>query len=105
MNSEKGSVQRAASATSNVATASQREEATLAFWNERKIFEKSLTPSTSSGQAKPEYVFYDGPPFATGTPHYVGMMNYTGFPDEVVIQISILRFLPISGNIKMHISA
>ncbi len=48
----------------------RREEEILAFWNERKIFEKSLNPSTSSGQAKPEYVFYDGPPFATGLPHY-----------------------------------
>ena len=50
--------------------AAKREEATLAFWNANKIFQKSLDPSTSSGQVKPEYVFYDGPPFATGTPHY-----------------------------------
>ncbi|HEY4487479.1 MAG TPA: isoleucine--tRNA ligase [Candidatus Paceibacterota bacterium] len=49
---------------------SKREEEILAFWNEKRIFEKSLAPSTSSGQAKPDYIFYDGPPFATGTPHY-----------------------------------
>ncbi|HEY4527102.1 MAG TPA: isoleucine--tRNA ligase [Candidatus Paceibacterota bacterium] len=63
---EKSDAKRAASTTSNVASASQREEATLAFWNERKIFEKSLTKEAPNG----DYVFYDGPPFATGTPHY-----------------------------------
>jgi len=44
----------------------KREEETLAFWNERKIFEKTLEKSAPNG----EYVFYDGPPFATGLPHY-----------------------------------
>ncbi|MDO8561858.1 MAG: isoleucine--tRNA ligase [bacterium] len=47
-------------------SASQREEKTLAFWKERKIFEKSLQKKAPKG----EYVFYDGPPFATGLPHY-----------------------------------
>ncbi len=44
----------------------KREEATLAFWQERDIFKKSLDKHAPKG----EYVFYDGPPFATGLPHY-----------------------------------
>jgi isoleucyl-tRNA synthetase len=44
----------------------KREEAILAFWEREKIFEKSLNKESPKG----EYVFYDGPPFATGTPHY-----------------------------------
>jgi len=44
----------------------QKEEATLKFWQDNKIFEKSLDKDSPKG----EYVFYDGPPFATGTPHY-----------------------------------
>ncbi|MDO8522638.1 MAG: isoleucine--tRNA ligase [bacterium] len=44
----------------------KREEVTLAFWKEHKIFEKSLQKDAPKG----EYVFYDGPPFATGLPHY-----------------------------------
>ena len=36
------------------------------FWDSEKTFEKSLE-KTSDG--KP-YIFYDGPPFATGLPHY-----------------------------------
>ena len=43
-----------------------REEKTLAFWRENKIFEKTLEKESPKG----EFVFYDGPPFATGTPHY-----------------------------------
>jgi len=46
--------------------AAKREEATLAFWTQERIFEKSLAKKSPKG----EYVFYDGPPFATGTPHY-----------------------------------
>jgi isoleucyl-tRNA synthetase len=45
---------------------SKREEDILAFWNEKKIFEKSLAQESPKG----EYIFYDGPPFATGLPHY-----------------------------------
>ncbi len=36
------------------------------FWNKNKIFEKSLKKSAPKGN----FIFYDGPPFATGTPHY-----------------------------------
>lgn len=43
-----------------------REEKTLAFWRENETFQKSLDKDVPKG----EYVFYDGPPFATGLPHY-----------------------------------
>ena len=42
------------------------EEAILARWETEKTFEKSLA---RPGDKAP-YVFYDGPPFATGLPHY-----------------------------------
>ncbi|HLN18855.1 MAG TPA: class I tRNA ligase family protein [Patescibacteria group bacterium] len=42
------------------------EEEVLVFWNEFKLFEKTLEKS----KGDPLYTFYDGPPFATGTPHY-----------------------------------
>ncbi|MFC1645029.1 isoleucine--tRNA ligase [Patescibacteria group bacterium] len=42
------------------------EEEVLKFWEDNKIFEKSLENRKDSK----EYTFYDGPPFATGTPHY-----------------------------------
>ena len=46
-------------------TLPQQEETILAYWAERKIFEKSLNIHNG-----PVYSFYDGPPFATGLPHY-----------------------------------
>ncbi len=45
---------------------SKREEKVLAFWKENKIFQKSLEKEAPKG----EFIFYDGPPFATGLPHY-----------------------------------
>ena len=44
----------------------RREEEVLKFWKERDIFNKSVAKDAPKG----EYVFYDGPPFATGLPHY-----------------------------------
>src|SRR3989344_1765269 len=44
----------------------EREEAILEFWRLEKIFEKTLKKASPKG----EFVFYDGPPFATGLPHY-----------------------------------
>ena len=46
--------------------AAKREEAILAFWERERIFDKTLAKKSPKG----EYVFYDGPPFATGLPHY-----------------------------------
>ena len=42
-----------------------REKATLDFWKENKIFEKSLNQRSKDNT----YTFYDGPPTANGKPH------------------------------------
>ena len=42
------------------------EEGILEFWKEDSTFEKSL----KKNEGKERYKFYDGPPFATGLPHY-----------------------------------
>ncbi len=42
------------------------EEEVLAFWKEHRIFERSLEEREDSVS----YSFFDGPPFATGLPHY-----------------------------------
>ncbi|KKP59587.1 MAG: Isoleucine-tRNA ligase [Candidatus Magasanikbacteria bacterium GW2011_GWC2_34_16] len=46
--------------------ANDNEKEVLKFWEDNKIFEKSVSERPED---KP-YVFYDGPPFATGLPHY-----------------------------------
>lgn len=42
------------------------EEEVLAFWGKNHIFEKSV----QQREGAEEFVFYDGPPFATGLPHF-----------------------------------
>ena len=42
------------------------EEAVLEFWEKEKVFQKSL----DQRRGAEEFVFYDGPPFATGLPHF-----------------------------------
>lgn len=44
----------------------EMEEQVLNFWEKNNIFNKSI----QQRQDCPEYVFYDGPPFATGLPHF-----------------------------------
>ncbi|CAO2599894.1 Isoleucine--tRNA ligase, cytoplasmic, partial [Lemmus lemmus] len=42
------------------------EEKTLQFWSKHNCFQECLKQSKN----KPKFTFYDGPPFATGLPHY-----------------------------------
>ncbi len=42
------------------------EEGVLAFWQAHGTFKKSV----ENRAGKSEFIFYDGPPFATGLPHY-----------------------------------
>lgn len=42
------------------------EEEVQAFWEKSRTFNKSVEKEAPNG----EYVFYDGPPFGTGEPHY-----------------------------------
>lgn len=47
-------------------TFDEREKRVLKFWEEKRIFERSV----EERKASPSFAFYDGPPFATGLPHY-----------------------------------
>ncbi|MBI2046394.1 MAG: class I tRNA ligase family protein [Parcubacteria group bacterium] len=49
-----------------ISKVAEREMEILRFWRERNIFQKSLEKNK---EGEP-FVFYDGPPFATGLPHY-----------------------------------
>ena len=51
---------------SNKVAFPKMEEGILAFWDKNGTFEKSL----KKNEGKERYKFYDGPPFATGLPHY-----------------------------------
>ena len=51
---------------SNKTDFNRMEEEVLAFWKEHDTFAKSLEQTKD----RDAFVFYDGPPFATGLPHY-----------------------------------
>jgi isoleucyl-tRNA synthetase len=63
------------------------EEAVLRRWAEEQTFEKSLTERADA----PAYLFYDGPPFATGLPHYGHLLAGT-------IKDIIPRYQTMRGN-------
>lgn len=44
----------------------ENEKSILDFWKKQNIFKKSIKKDAPKG----DYSFYDGPPFATGLPHY-----------------------------------
>lgn len=52
---------------------SEMEKDILDFWNKNKIFEKSI----ESRSKEKSFTFYDGPPYATGTPHYGNLLAGT----------------------------
>jgi len=54
-----------------ISDTARREEEVLAFWQKNKIFEKTLEKKAPKG----EFVFYDGPPFATGLPHSGSLLS------------------------------
>lgn len=63
------------------------EEQVLKHWISNEIFKESI----EINKTKPEFVFYDGPPFMTGTPHYGHIL-------AGLIKDSILRYQHNSGH-------
>ena len=57
----------------------------LASWAERKTFAESIHRRADAD----EYVFYDGPPFANGLPHYGHLL--TGFVKDTVPRYQTMR--------------
>ena len=65
----------------------EMEKNILNFWEENKTFEKSVENRSSAE----EFVFYDGPPFANGTPHYGHIMvSY--------VKDAVARFQTMNGK-------
>ncbi|MCD2262344.1 isoleucine--tRNA ligase [Dietzia aurantiaca] len=61
------------------------EETVLARWDDRDTFRESIRNRADAE----EYVFYDGPPFANGLPHYGHLL--TGYVKDVVPRYRTMR--------------
>ncbi len=62
------------------------EKKMLKYWEKNKIFEKSV----EQRKGKEKYVFFDGPPFANGLPHYGHMLAN-------VIKDAVTRYWSMKG--------
>ena len=72
-----------------------KEETVYQFWTENNIFQQSI----DINKDKPEYVFYDGPPFMTGLPHYGHIL-------AGLIKDSVLRYHHTLGkNVPRYAAA
>ena len=58
------------------------EQAVLAYWREHDTFVRSVEQRDAGENGENEFVFYDGPPFANGLPHYGHLL--TGYVKDVV---------------------
>ena len=61
------------------------EEEILSYWREGKIFERSL----KEREGARDFVFFDGPPFANGLPHYGHLL--TGYAKDVIPRYQTMR--------------
>src|SRR5687768_2483516 len=65
------------------------EEEVLAYWREHGTFQRSIDARPAGANGSNEYVFYDGPPFANGLPHYGHLL--TGYVKDVVPRYQTMR--------------
>ena len=65
------------------------ETETLKFWQQDNTFAASVEQHAATGDASNEFVFYDGPPFANGLPHYGHLL--TGFVKDAVPRYQTMR--------------
>lgn len=63
----------------------EREKKVLKFWQEEEMFEKSVAQRRN----QPLFTFYDGPPFATGLPHYGHIL--AGTIKDVVLRYKTMK--------------
>ena len=65
------------------------EERVLAFWKADDTFNASVARNPAGQNGSNEFVFYDGPPFANGLPHYGHLL--TGYVKDVVPRYQTMR--------------
>ena len=63
------------------------EKEVLAYWEKDGTFQESIDQRSAADA--PEFVFYDGPPFANGLPHYGHLL--TGYVKDLVPRYKTMR--------------
>src|SRR5256884_2835691 len=65
------------------------EQEIIEFWDKDRTFPASVEQRPRGAGGDNEYVFYDGPPFANGLPHYGHLL--TGFVKDAVPRFQTMR--------------
>ncbi len=65
------------------------EEAVLAYWEADDTFRASVEQRDAGTDGGNEFVFYDGPPFANGLPHYGHLL--TGYVKDLIPRYQTMR--------------
>jgi isoleucyl-tRNA synthetase len=65
------------------------EERVLAYWDADGTFQASIDQRDAGDDGANEFVFYDGPPFANGLPHYGHLL--TGYVKDLVPRYQTMR--------------
>jgi isoleucyl-tRNA synthetase len=67
------------------------EEAVLTYWQQQGLFSQSVEnrPATKEDGSNNEFIFYDGPPFANGLPHYGHLL--TGYVKDLYARYQTMK--------------
>lgn len=65
------------------------EERVLAYWEADDTFRASVEQREAGADGSNEFVFYDGPPFANGLPHYGHLL--TGYVKDLIPRYQTMR--------------
>lgn len=65
------------------------EESVLNYWDTDDTFNKSVERRPSGDHSQNEFVFFDGPPFANGLPHYGHLL--TGYAKDVIPRYQTMK--------------
>ena len=65
------------------------EETVLDYWDKDDTFQKSVERNPSGDHSQNEFVFFDGPPFANGLPHYGHLL--TGYAKDVIPRYQTMK--------------
>jgi isoleucyl-tRNA synthetase len=65
------------------------EEGVLEYWKQDDTFQASIDQRDAGEDGANEFVFYDGPPFANGLPHYGHLL--TGYVKDLIPRYQTMR--------------
>ena len=67
----------------------KEEESVLDYWDKDDTFNKSISQREAGDRSGNEFVFFDGPPFANGLPHYGHLL--TGYAKDVIPRYQTMK--------------